>query len=521
MSFLNAISMSRRLWLMTGASLIGLVIMATSVLLEEATIVRTERQRAVQQTVEIAHGLIAHHHELVTKGALPEKEGKERALAAIKSLRYSGTEYFWVNDMSGIMVMHAANPKLDGTDVNALKDSSGKQIFPTFIQVVKEKGQGTVAYDWPKPGSDTPQPKVSFVKGFAPWGWIVGSGVYVDDVNTIIRQQIIYLGAGVLAMGIVLLVVGRLIARSLLLQVGGEPTYAAQVTDQIAAGDLTVHVQTHTHNNDSLLHSLQLMRDKLASLVSQVRRSADQVANASAEIASGNMDLTARTESQAAALEETVSSMEHLNSAIKQSADSARQANQMAQSAASVATRGGEVVNQVVETMKGIEESSRRISDIIGVIDGIAFQTNILALNAAVEAARAGEAGRGFAVVASEVRSLAQRSAGAAKEIKSLIDDSVSRVSRGTTLVGDAGSTMTEVVDSIHRVTQIVSEISTTSSEQQLGVSQVVEAIGHIDQVTQQNAALVEEMAASAAALNNMANELVTEVNAFKLAHQS
>ena len=467
--------------------------------------------------MEVAHTLIAHNHELVVKGTIPEAEGKQRALAALKVLRYSGTEYFWVNDMNSIMVMHAANPKLDGTDLNTLKDGNGKTIFNEFVKVVNAHGQGTVEYDWPKPGSDTPQPKVSFVKGFAPWGWIVGSGVYVDDVNTIVKHQIYFLGAGVVVIGLVLLVISRVISNSLLSQLGGEPAYAAQVTEQIASGDLGVQIRTQARNDGSLLNELQSMRDKLAALVTQVRRSSDQVASASAEIASGNMDLTARTESQAASLEETVSSMEHLSVAVKQSADSAQQANKLAQSAATVATKGGEVVDQVVETMKGINESSRRIAEIIGVIDGIAFQTNILALNAAVEAARAGEAGRGFAVVASEVRSLAQRSAGAAKEIKTLIDDSVSRVGRGTVLVGEAGSTMTEVVSSIRRVTDIVAEISASSSEQHLGVSQVVEAIGHIDQVTQQNAALVEEMAASAAALSTMSTELVGAVNAFKL----
>jgi len=518
MSFLNSMSMSRRLWLLTGASLLGLLAMAVAFLWVEAKVIHTERQRAVQQTVEVAHALIAHNHDLVNKGSITETEGKQRALAALKTLRYGGTEYFWVNDMNSIMVMHAVNPKLDGTNLNTLKDGSGRTIFNEFVKVVNAKGQGTVEYDWPKPGSETPQPKVSFVKGFAPWGWIVGSGVYVDDVNTIVKQQMTYLGGGVLALGVLLLLIGGVISKSLLLQLGGEPAYAARVTEQIAAGDLSVHVQTQTHNPDSLLHALQTMRDKLAALVMQVRRSSDLVASASSEIASGNMDLTARTESQAAALEQTVASMEHLSSAVRQSADNAAQANKLAQNAAAVATKGGEVVDQVVETMKGINESSRRIAEIIGVIDGIAFQTNILALNAAVEAARAGEAGRGFAVVASEVRSLAQRSAGAAKEIKALIDDSVSRVGRGSVLVGEAGSTMTEVVGSIRRVTDIVAEISTSSNEQHLGVSQVVEAIGHIDQVTQQNAALVEEMAASAASLNNLSKELVGGVNAFKLA---
>jgi methyl-accepting chemotaxis protein len=251
--------------------------------------------------------------------------------------------------------------------------------------------------------------------------------------------------------------------------------------------------------------------------VSSVRQGADGVSTASAEIAQGNNDLSARTENQASALEQTAASMEELNSTVKQNADNARQANQLAMQASTVAIQGGEVVGQVVQTMKGINESSQKIADIIGVIDGIAFQTNILALNAAVEAARAGEQGRGFAVVASEVRSLAGRSADAAKEIKQLINASVERVAQGTLLVDQAGTTMTEVVSSIRRVTDIVGEISAASSEQSQGVSQVGEAVNQIDQVTQQNAALVEQMAAAAGSLQTQAAALVQVVSLFKL----
>ncbi len=264
--------------------------------------------------------------------------------------------------------------------------------------------------------------------------------------------------------------------------------------------------------------ALDTMRHKLVDVVGNVRQGSESVATASAEIAQGNHDLSARTEQQASALEETAASMEELSSTVKQNADNARQANQLAQSASTVAVRGGEVVGQVVETMKGINDASRKISDIIGVIDGIAFQTNILALNAAVEAARAGEQGRGFAVVASEVRSLAGRSAEAAKEIKNLISASVERVGQGTTLVDQAGVTMTEVVGSIKRVTDLMGEISAASSEQSQGVAQVGEAITQMDQVTQQNAALVEEMAAAASSLKSQAQELVGTVAVFKLA---
>jgi len=293
---------------------------------------------------------------------------------------------------------------------------------------------------------------------------------------------------------------------------------ALKVAQAVAAGELGVHAEVHGNDEiGELLRALDAMQHSLIQVVAKVRQGSDSVANASAEIAQGNNDMSARTESQASALEQTAASMEELSSTVKQNADSAREANQLAQTASTVAVRGGDVVGQVVQTMKGINDSSRRISDIIQVIDGIAFQTNILALNAAVEAARAGEQGRGFAVVASEVRSLAGRSADAAKEIKSLINASVARVEQGTALVDQAGSTMTEVVQAIGRVTAIMAEISTASTEQALGVEQVGEAVSQMDEVTQQNAALVEQMAAAASGLKNQAAELVDAVSVFRL----
>jgi methyl-accepting chemotaxis protein len=291
--------------------------------------------------------------------------------------------------------------------------------------------------------------------------------------------------------------------------------------EQIRDGNLLA--ATHDEQADEispLLQAMAEMRTSLAGIVTNVRSGSESVATASAEIAQGNHDLSSRTEQQASALQQTAASMEELSSTVNQNADSARQANQLASSASTVAIQGGEVVAQVVDTMKGINESSRKISDIISVIDGIAFQTNILALNAAVEAARAGEQGRGFAVVASEVRSLAGRSAEAAKEIKTLINASVERVEQGSALVDKAGTTMTEVVDSIRRVTDIMGEISAASSEQAAGVAQVGAAVTSMDQSTQQNAALVEEMAAAASSLKTQAGELVQVVSVFKVGAQ-
>ena len=294
--------------------------------------------------------------------------------------------------------------------------------------------------------------------------------------------------------------------------------HAVRVADRLAEGDLTSTVRPAGNDETThLLKAMERMQSSFGGIVRAVKSNSQHVATSSTEIAQGNNDLSNRTEQQASALEKTAASMEELSSTVKQNADNARQANALAVSASSVAVKGGEVVGQVVETMKGINESSRKISDIISVIDGIAFQTNILALNAAVEAARAGEQGRGFAVVASEVRSLAGRSAEAAKEIKSLIGASVARVEQGTTLVDQAGVTMTEVVSSIKRVTDIMGEISAASNEQATGVAQVGEAVTEMDRTTQQNAALVEQMAAAASSLKAQANELVQSVAVFQL----
>jgi methyl-accepting chemotaxis protein len=328
------------------------------------------------------------------------------------------------------------------------------------------------------------------------------------------RNFMIVMLLAAVAMGVV---AAWLISRSLRKQLGGEPAYTAQIATSIAQGDLAVAIETDESDRGSLLVEMKEMRNSLVGIVEQVRRGTETIGTASREIAAGNIDLSSRTELQASSLEKTASAMEELTSTVKQNADNARQANALAATASDVARKGGEVVSQVVGTMGEINSSASKISDIIGVIDGIAFQTNILALNAAVEAARAGEQGRGFAVVASEVRNLAQRSAAAAKEIKTLIGDSVEKVERGSKLVGQAGVTMDEVVTSVKRVTDIMSEIANASAEQSAGIEQVNLSIIEMDSMTQQNAALVEEAAAAAQSLQDQAGELARVVSIFKL----
>ena len=334
-------------------------------------------------------------------------------------------------------------------------------------------------------------------------------------------RQMLSLALASLLLALASLLLGALVAWAITRRIkgllGGEPAYAAQVTQEVAKGNLAVNVQLRRGDTTSLLASLEAMRASLAGIVSQVRHSSESIATGASQIASGNADLSARTEEQAANLEETAASMEQMTATIQQNVDTVRSASGLAQSASATAVHGGEVVHGVVSTMEDITHSSRKIGEIIGVIDAIAFQTNILALNAAVEAARAGEQGKGFAVVAAEVRSLAQRCANAAKEIKGLISESVGKVAAGSRQVAEAGNTMNDIVTQTHRVAELISDIGAATQEQSQGVTQVSDAVQQLDQVTQQNASLVEESAAAADSLNKQAAQLVQLVSVFRL----
>ncbi|KAB2887382.1 MAG: methyl-accepting chemotaxis protein, partial [Burkholderiaceae bacterium] len=268
----GSMSIAKRLGLLVGGAVLGVVILATAFLVSERRLVMEERQSSVRQTVEVAHALVAQIHAQVAKGQLSEADAKQRALDALKALRYSGNEYFWVNDMQPRMVMHPINPKLDGQDLSENKDPTGKRLFMEFVRTVREQEAGVVRYLWPKPGSEVPVEKVSYVKGFTPWGWVIGSGVYVDNVDAVVRQRGWALGAGAVVLGAILLAFGWLIARSLLRQLGGEPAYATQVTQCIAEGDLGTEIRLRPSDRSSLLFALQAMRDSMAGIVGRVRQ---------------------------------------------------------------------------------------------------------------------------------------------------------------------------------------------------------------------------------------------------------
>jgi methyl-accepting chemotaxis protein len=472
------------------------------------------RMDATRQHVEVAHGLIAWAQAQETAGKLPREAAQALALGALAPLRYDVKEYFWVNDMQPRVLMHPIKPELNGKDVGELKDPNGLALFKAFVAEVQQHGKGFVAYQWPKPGQDQPVDKVSYVMGFAPWGWIVGSGVYTGDLRSTALQQAGWVAGIVVA---VLLLAGYLFLCFYRVMDGGlreTRRHLRAMTD----GDLTTSPKPWGRDDAAqLMVDLGAMQASLRNMVLRVRRSSEEIVHSSSEIASGAMDLSARTEQAAANLEESAASMEEIASTVKSTAEHTQQASQMARHNAATAADGGRVMQDVVQTMDGIRASSARIGEIIGTIDGIAFQTNILALNAAVEAARAGEQGRGFAVVASEVRTLAQRSAEAAREIKVLIGRSEEQVESGARIVRQAGATIADIVASSQRVDHLLGEVATGASEQSLGVGQIGVAVQELDRMTQQNAALVEQTAAAATAMREQAHELMGEVTRFRM----
>lgn len=433
--------------------------------------------------------------------------------ASIRALKVGESGYYFVlraedGPQRGQLVVH---PAQEGGNILDSKDSNGN----AFIREMLDLKQGALRYPWTNPGESAARDKLAVFGHYAPWNWVFASSAYTDEFVAethalILKFAVMGLGAVLVLAGVWFLLIRRMIVRPL--------NDASRMADAIAGGDLTVHI--HSNRKDEIGHLLDAMNNTSAGLtrvVRSVNQQAHSVALASAEIAQANLDLATRTESEASALEETAAAMEELGSTVAHNADHAQSADQRTREAQRVVTEGGEAVRKVVSTMQGIDASSKKIADIIGVIDGIAFQTNILALNAAVEAARAGEHGRGFAVVAGEVRALAGRSAEAAKEIKQLISHSVAEIHEGNIQAAHAGETMEQAITEIQKVTQLITDISHASGEQSNGVAQVAEAVTHMDQTTQKNAALVEEMAGATEGLRKQADELVHAVSIFRL----
>ncbi|WP_175977137.1 methyl-accepting chemotaxis protein [Burkholderia sp. BCC1047] len=514
---MSRMSLNRKLWLALALVWIGLLGVGAWSAYETRATMLAERKAGIANLVDSAAGIVKAYHALAQSGTMPEADAKRDALARLAAMRYGDSGYVFVMDSKPVVLMHPTLPKLVDTQVGDYLDPDGKPLFVTILNAAKATGSGFAEYRGRLPHSETAVPKISYVTRFAPWDWNISSGVFLKDIDTVYYRTLLGHLAVVFVIGFVISAAMLVIIRNVRGSLGGEPDEAAALATRIAQGDLTQPVPVRAGDRTSMMAAMHDMQARLQATIGGIRQSAEAIASASRQISAGNDDLSQRTEEQAASLEETAASMEQLTATVKQNADNARQASGLANNASDIARTGSDVVNRVIGTMGEIDDSSRKIADIIGVIEGIAFQTNILALNAAVEAARAGEQGRGFAVVAGEVRSLAQRSATAAKEIRALIVDSVERVRNGSTLVGQAGTTMGEILQAVARVTDIMGEIAAASEEQASGITQVGRAVTQMDQVTQQNAALVEEAAAAAASLQEQAARLRDAVGSFRV----
>ncbi len=550
---------------------IGLVALLCISVFRLSAVMRDDIEHSTQQVVEAARSVVAHYHGEELAGRMTRAEAQAAALAAVSTMRYDGNEYFWINDMHPRMLMHPTKPELNGTDLTQNRDATGKAHFVEMTQVVKASGAGFVEYMWKRPDKSRDEPKLSYVAGFKPWGWIIGSGVYLERVNAAVLNAALYLSG--LALVVVLLVafaayrIGRSISlpvealsqRMRALAAGdtdspipsrdrkdevGDMSAAldtfreaalvarereaeqqrvvAQVgsgLDSLARGDLDARIgATLTGSFAKIGTDFDSAMAAVAVAMRAVSHSAVGIRTGATEISSASDDLSRRTEQQAASLEETAAALDQITTTVRQTAAGAVRADATMTATRSDAEDGVRIVRDAVGAMSGIKRASDEISEIISVIDGIAFQTNLLALNAGVEAARAGDAGKGFAVVASEVRALAQRSADAARDVKERINASGSQVEVGVTLVGATGEALERIVARITELGDLVATIARGADQQASGLAQVNIAVGEMDAVTQQNAAMVEESTAAARSLAAEAELLAEHVARFRVA---
>ncbi len=483
----------------------GVIILVT-MLVSAVTLKRSlheEKKLKTRHVVEVAYGVLEDYHGLALQGKMTEADAKSAAIKTVNLLRYEKDDYFWINDMRPVMIMHPFKTELDGKDLSDIRDPEGKQLFVEFVETVKRQQSGFVEYLWPKPGASRPVRKISFVKGFSPWGWVIGSGIYIDDVDAVFWQEVrtdAFILAGVL---IFFGVFAWRVSRSIVEPLGAEPTVVADIADRVSEGDLSVSIDTTGADGSSVIVSMARMVERLRNIVTDVKSAAGNVASGSQQLSSGAQLLSEGTTSQAASTEEASSSIEEMNSAIMQNAENAVQTEKMAVTSAADARESGIAVGNAVTAMK-------RIAEKIVVIEEIARQTNLLALNAAIEAARAGEHGKGFAVVSAEVRRLAERSQAAAAEIGELSLSSMETADR-------AGAMLVKLVPDIQRTAELVQEISAASKEQTSGAQQINSAIQQLNRVVQQNAGSSEEMAATAEELSSQADQLHQAVSFFRV----
>ncbi|VVD89964.1 methyl-accepting chemotaxis protein [Pandoraea cepalis] len=512
------LSFSQKLWLPLILSLACFACLSISDAISSRGIRLEERQSGLVHAMELAKSVIQSYADQAATGTLTIDEAKRSAIGVIRKMRYAGGKgYFTILNPDGVLLMSATKPEDEGRNVSGFRDRNGEPFNQNVLNQIHRDGSGFTRYAFGKPGATGIFPKISYNDAYRPWQWILMTGVYVDDINaafyaSLVRSLGVFAVIGTL-LSIAVVGVNRGIWRSL----GGEPKYAAEIATRIAENDLAFVVQDERAGSGSLLHSMKRMRDHLAETIRVINVSAESVSVAAHEIAGGNIDLSIRTEAQAVSLNQTVANMAELAGTIRHNADNACRADMFAANVAGLADAGDQAVAAMLQTIGRISESSAKISEITGMIEAIAFQTNILSLNAAVESARAGAHGRGFAVVASEVRALAQRAACASRDIKALIETSSTLVADGSRQAHDVGTTMGRVRQAINELSNIVGEIAAASSDQGKRIELANQAFMQMDESTQQNAALVEEAAAAAQSLEEQASNLREAVSVFRL----
>ena len=540
----SGLSLQSKLTAMTIATITALLVLFAVLLINGKSEMLSDRQHKIRNLVEVAHATVGHFANEASTGRMSVDDAKKAAMEAVRDMRYDKDEYFWINSLDDLMIMHPIKPALDGQKLDQLKDKNGKFLFAEFNKVVKAQGAGFVEYHWPKPGSDEGVPKLSFVMGFAPWAWVIGSGIYIDDIDAKFRSDAIKLLLWGLGIGGFITISLLMLSRNILRTLGGDPAVATALTRRIAAGDLATPVTCRAGTGDSLLANIGTMQNTLRQMIAAITGNAEQVASAAGLLLHASEEVADRARKQSDAASSMAASVEEMSVSIDQVRDNAREAHSISQEAGAFSDEGAGVIHSAATEMRKISEAvqsssliiedlgcqSDKITSIVNTIKEIADQTNLLALNAAIEAARAGEQGRGFAVVADEVRKLAERTTLSTAEIGGMVSKiqngtrsavasmqaGVMQVSNGVVLANQAGDSINRIRDGAERVTHVVNGISDSIHEQSTASNQIAHQLETIAQMSEESAIAVGHTADAARQLQALSASLHQAVAQFK-----